>query len=83
MVYQKIIHRPSIFIFILLVLLVAFIFAQPKVLQNMSGTKTGFTPRLRASVRPHIRTFNRGYSSLASWISWNNWARFSRRWNLS
>ena len=47
-----------------------------------SSSKAGFTPRLRAAVRPHVRTFHRGANGFISVFSWDNWRRGLRRWNL-
>jgi hypothetical protein len=49
---------------------------------NKSNKTEAFTPRLRAAVRPHVRTLNRGYGGIISFFSWDNWRRGLRRWNL-
>jgi hypothetical protein len=47
-----------------------------------SSSVSGFTPRLRAAVRPHVRTFHRGANGFISVFSWDNWRRGLRQLNL-
>jgi len=67
-------------ILIALILFVA-LFIYFFILFVQSG-KAGFTPRLRAAVRPHVRTLHRGYGGIVSVFSWDNWRRGLRTWNL-
>jgi len=44
--------------------------------------KEGFTPRIRASVRPHIRRMQRWPVAVTSTFNQNNIIRWLRRWRI-
>jgi uncharacterized membrane protein SpoIIM required for sporulation len=50
----------------------------------LSKTKkqNGFTPRLRAMVRPHVRTLERVPTVVFSGFTQDNFIRFLHRWKL-
>lgn len=61
-------------IFIILHLLGNSVAEPPKI--------SGFTPRLRAAARPHVRFVNRQYNTMVAPLTWDTWRRVLRRWRL-
>ncbi len=74
------INNRIIFFFILIIVFVSFACINNS--RNKSDSIGAFTPRLRAAVRPHLRTIHRGYGGILSVFSRDNWRRGLRRWNL-
>jgi len=65
---------------ILFALLVVPLFIE--ILKSFDTFDEGFTPRIRASVRPHIRRVQQWPVAVASTFNQDNLVRWLRRWRI-
>jgi len=72
----------SLFHFFIIILCIFIILHLLGNLVAESQKISGFTPRMRAAARPHVRFVNHQYNTMVAPLTWDTWRRVLRRWRL-